>query len=132
MSNPLRALIVEDSADDALLIARQLSQGGYELIYEQVQTAVSMADALKQHWDIIICDHFMPQFDSLAALKIARGKSPQTPFIIVSGRLHNGAIQEIMSCGASDYVSKDDIARLLPVIERELKSVQVCRSVKQP
>ena len=70
MSNrTLRALIVEDSEDDALLLIRELKKGGYNPVYERVETAAAMKKALKKkQWDIILCDYKMPKFSAPLAI----------------------------------------------------------------
>ena len=51
----LRALLVEDSEDDALLLLFELERLGYTTTYERVMTAEAMNEALaRQHWDIIL------------------------------------------------------------------------------
>ena len=65
----LRVLIVEDSEDDALLIIRELKKGGYNPVYERVETAASMKKALKEkQWDIILCDYKLPKFNAPSAI----------------------------------------------------------------
>ena len=70
MPGPLRVLMVEDSGDDAQLIAAEFKRGGLDAVYERVETAAAMQAALEVHtWDLIICDYSMPHFDGPAALK---------------------------------------------------------------
>ena len=89
MGAPLRVLLVEDSENDALLLLRQLRRGGYEPSSRRVDTAGEMEAALEdQAWDLVISDHNMPAFNSLAALDLLRAKGfVDLPFIIVSGRI---------------------------------------------
>jgi PAS domain S-box-containing protein len=123
---PLRVLIVEDSADDTLLLLRELKRGGYEPQHERVDTAEDMRAALeKQEWDVVISDHAMPTFSAPAALKLLRdGGWPDLPFIIVSGHIGEDAAVKAMKAGAHDFVSKDGLARLAPAIERELRDAE--------
>src|SRR5919109_3053251 len=73
MSVPLRVLLVEDSEDDALLLLRELRRGGYDPLYERVDTAPAMEAALDERaWDLVIADHSMPAFSSSAALELLR------------------------------------------------------------
>jgi len=128
MATPLRVLIVEDSADDAKLLLRELKRGGYAVTSERVDTAKDMRAALKKsEWDIVISDHQMPRFDSLAALKLVREQELDLPFIIVSGSIGEDVAVEAMKAGAHDYVMKDKLARLLPAIKRELREAEVRR-----
>ncbi|MBI2143725.1 response regulator [Candidatus Woesearchaeota archaeon] len=118
----LKVLIVEDSEDDALLLGRELRQGGFEVVSERVDTAKAMAAALKkQEWDIIISDYIMPNFSGLDALKALRASGIDIPFIIVSGQIGEETAVEAMKAGANDYVMKGRLARLLPAVKRELE-----------
>jgi putative two-component system response regulator len=118
---PLRVLIVEDSTDDTALLVRELQQGGYDLVWERVETAEAMKTALETRaWDLTISDHSVYQLDSLAALKIMRDSQIDVPFLIVSGTIGEQAAVEVMKAGASDYLVKGKLARLLPVVRRIL------------
>jgi PAS domain S-box-containing protein len=126
MGAPLRALLVEDSEDDALLLQRELRRGGYEPVCERVDTAEAMEAALEEGtWDIVISDHSMPAFSSSAALELLRRKGfVDTPFIIVSGRIGEDVAVAAMKAGAHDYIMKDNLARLNTAIERELREAE--------
>jgi diguanylate cyclase (GGDEF)-like protein len=118
----LRILIVEDSEDDALLLLRELRRGGYVPSTSRVDSATDMQTALKQQdWDLIIADHNMPSFDSQEALALAKQHDPNTPFILVSGSIGEEVAVDAMKAGAHDYVMKDNLTRLLPAIDRELR-----------
>lgn len=128
MAKPLRVLIVEDSEDDAELLLNQLRRGGYSPSFERVETAAGMRAALtNQQWDIVISDHAMPQFSSLAALAVLKESGLDLPFIIVSGEIGEDVAVEVMRSGAHDYVMKGKLARLVPAIERELQEAKVRR-----
>ena len=126
MGAPLRALLVEDSEDDALLLQRELRRGGYEPACERVDTAEAMEAALEEGtWDIVISDNSMPAFSSSAALELLRRKGfMDTPFIIVSGRIGEDVAVSAMKAGAHDYIMKDNLARLNTAIERELREAE--------
>ena len=125
MSKPLRALIVEDSEDDCLLLKNELSRGGYEIIYERVETAETMSAALARGaWDSVISDHRMPQFSSLAALKLHKERDPDIPFVVVSGSIGEELAVTAMKAGAHDYIMKDSLTRLVPAVERELREAE--------
>ncbi|AUX48820.1 uncharacterized protein SOCE26_103610 [Sorangium cellulosum] len=122
MNTPLRALLVEDSEQDARLILRELKRGGYDPSHERVHTPEAMAAALERHpYDVVLCDHSMPRFDSLAALRLINERGLDLPFIIVSGSIGEMIVAEVMRSGAHDYVLKSDIRRLVPAIERSLR-----------
>jgi len=122
MGVPLRLLLVEDSENDALLLVRELTRAGFEPVVERVETAVAMQAALdRQGWDIVLGDYSMPQFGGAAALALLRERGLDVPFIIVSGTIGEERAVAAMNAGASDYVPKDKLKRLVPVIERELR-----------
>ena len=129
MGVPLKILLVEDSEDDALLLLRQLRRGGYDPIWERVDTAEAMEAALEgQEWELVVSDHSMPTFSSVAALDLLRRKGfVDLPFIIVSGQIGEDAAVAAMKAGAHDYLMKDNLARLNTAIERELKDAGVRR-----
>ncbi|MFH1862062.1 MAG: PAS domain S-box protein [bacterium] len=125
MMDTLRVLIVEDSADDAALVLRQLQSGRFNTQHRRVDNAADLRKALDQEaWNIIISDHSMPNFDSFGALAVLQEKNLDTPFIIVSGAIGEETVVAAMKAGAHDYVSKNNLARLLPVVERELRAAQ--------
>lgn len=128
MSNPLHVLIVEDSEEDTLLIVRTLKKGGYDPLYERVDTASTLGAALgRRTWDVVIADHSLPHFNSAAALKMVKEGGFNLPFIIVSGSIGEEAAAQTMRMGAQDYVLKDNLTRLCPAIERELREAQARR-----
>jgi signal transduction histidine kinase len=118
----LRALLVEDSEDDALLLARHLASGGYELDVERVETAETFERALDQGgWDVVLADYVLPGYSGLDALKAVRERGLDVPFVIVSGHIGEETAVEAMKAGADDYVMKSNLARLAPTVERELR-----------
>jgi PAS domain S-box-containing protein len=125
MSGPLRVLIVEDSPDDTLLIAAELQRGGWDPVYERVETAATLQAALDGHdWDLIICDYAMPHLTAPAALEIYQRKGVDIPFISVSGAVGEERVAELIKAGAHDYVMKDNLPRLVPSVKRELRAAQ--------
>jgi two-component system cell cycle sensor histidine kinase/response regulator CckA len=132
MGLPLRVLLVEDSEDDAQLLVRRLTRGGFEVQAERVQTAGAFRAALdRQPWDIVIGDHSMPQFSGGAALALLRERGLDVPFIFVSGTISEAAAVAAMSEGASDYLAKDNLTRLVPAIERELREAAERRARRE-
>ena len=122
MSTPLRALIVEDSADDAELLVRELRRSGYDVTYERAFDGDSLDHALTAGpWDIVFSDHSMPKFGSGAALQMVRGRDADVPFIIVSGTMGEDVAVDAMRAGANDYLVKGRLARLPAVVDRELR-----------
>ncbi|MEW5957487.1 MAG: PAS domain S-box protein [Chloroflexota bacterium] len=132
MSQPLRILIVEDSEDDTLLLLRELRRGGYDPIYERVETAATMQAALaRQSWDIVVADFSMPHFSAPAALTLLQASGLDLPFIIVSGTVGEDVAVAAMKAGAHDYLVKGKLARLMPAIEREVREAQVRQERRQ-
>lgn len=132
MSTPLRTLIVEDNEDDALLLVRQLRRAGYEPIFERIDTAEAMEQALEHYsWDIIIADYRMPYFSGLDALEIMKLKGLDIPFIILSAVIIEDMAIVAMRNGARDCIMKDNLPRLFPAIERELQEADERRKRRQ-
>jgi two-component system, cell cycle sensor histidine kinase and response regulator CckA len=132
MEKPLRVLMAEDSEDDALLIMHELRREGYDPVFERVDTSEAMKAALTRGaWDIVLSDHSMPQFNSLLALQVLRDSGMDLPFIIVSGKIGEEAAVAAMKAGASDYIMKDNLARLAPAIDRALRGAEVRREHKR-
>jgi two-component system, NarL family, sensor histidine kinase UhpB len=126
MGVSLRVLLVEDSENDALLLLRELRRGGYDPLWERVDTAADMEAALDERaWDLVVADHSMPAFSSSAALELLRSKGfVDLPFIIVSGQIGEDAAVTAMKAGAHDYIMKGNLARLNAAIERELREAE--------
>ena len=132
VTGPLRVLMVEDSADDALLLAAELKRGGFVLVFQRVETAASMQAALEVHkWDLIICDYSMPHFSGPEALALYQQGTLDIPFISVSGAVGEETVVEMIKAGAHDFVMKDNLARLVPVVKRELRAAQERRDRRQ-
>ena len=128
----LRVLMVDDSEDDVQLIIRELKKGGYDPLYERVETAGAMQKALQEkQWDIILCDYKMPKFNAPSAITVFKEANIDIPLIIVSGAIGEETAVECMSLGAQDYIIKDNFFRLCPAIARELKDAEVRSKKKQ-
>jgi PAS domain S-box-containing protein len=128
MNEKLRVLIVEDSEDDAILLVRELRKGGYDVLFERVETRESMKAALEQkQWDLIISDYILPNFSGVAALNVLKEKEIDLPFIIVSGNIGEDIAVSAMKAGAHDYLIKGKLKRLIPAIERELNEAEIRR-----
>jgi len=125
MSKPIRVLIVEDSEDDALLLVRRLARSGFDPAWKRVETAESLRAALgEQAWDIAFSDHSMHGFGSREALRIVKAQGRDVPLVILSGAVGEEEAVAAMQAGAVDYIRKDSLSRLIPVVERELRAAQ--------
>ncbi|MFN2455758.1 MAG: response regulator [Pyrinomonadaceae bacterium] len=132
MNTPLRLLVVEDSEDDLEFLLRELRRGGYDITYRRVDTAAAMRAALAEKvWDVVISDFSMPQFSGLAALDVLQQSGLDLPFIIVSGSIGEATAVAVMKAGAHDYLMKDNLARLVPAVERELSDAVMRREKRR-
>lgn len=122
MGQALRVLIVEDAADDVLLLLRELRRGGFEPTHLQVDQVETMQAALlEQQWDVILADYVMPTFTGLDALGLTKCLGLDLPFIMVSGKMGEEWAVEAMKAGAHDYIVKNNLVRLVPAINREIQ-----------
>jgi PAS domain S-box-containing protein len=116
-----QVLLVEDSADDAELVIRALRAAGLSFEHERVQTVAELERELgAKEWSIILTDHSLPGFSSFDVLQALAERKLDTPCIIVSGHIGEEAAVEAMRQGAADYVNKDNLAHLPPVVSREV------------
>ena len=122
---PLRVLLVEDSEDDAKLALHALRKGGFDPKWLRVQTAADLEAALaRQAWDAVISDFRMPGFSGLDALGIVRATGLDIPFILISGTIGEAIAVDAMKAGASDYIMKKSLARLVPALQGELAATR--------
>ena len=131
MSKPLHLLIVEDSEDDALLLVRHLELGGFDLVFERVETADAMTATLSaKEWDAVVCDYNLPKFSPSSAFEMVRAAGLDLPFIIVSGTIGEERAADLMRAGAHDLILKNNLARLVPALTRELEQAEIRRERK--
>ncbi len=129
---PLRVLMVEDSEDDALLVTLELRRQGYAPELHRVQTREELAAALREPWDVVISDYALPRFDGLEALRMVReAGSGELAFVLVSGTIGEERAVEALKAGAGDFVTKQNLSRLVPAIEREMRDAQVRRDRRE-
>ena len=125
MSVPLHVLMVEDSEDDALLLVEELRRGGYDPDYTRVDTGETMRQALASTpWELVLADYQMPRFSGPAALQVLKESGLDIPFIVVSGTVTERQAIDMMRGGAGDFILKQDMGRLVPAIQRELREAQ--------
>ena len=123
---PISILLAEDSEDDALLLIRFLRENHYDPDYVRIFTRGQCDDALsKKEYDIIIADFSMPQFTALNVLEMVKERNIDTPLIVVSGTMGEETAVNTMRAGASDYIMKGNLRRLIPAIERELQEAKI-------
>jgi PAS domain S-box-containing protein len=132
MMTSLRVLIAEDNENDALLIVRQIRRAGYTVEFERVDTAADMTAALDHGgWDVIVSDVNMPSFSAEAALALITERGEDLPFIVVSGVIGEETAVTLLKSGAHDFVLKNNLARLVPAIERECREVGARRARRE-
>ena len=132
MEDALKLLIVEDSEDDALLLRHQLTQGGVTVAARRIDGEADLLHALAEGgWDLVIGDYRLPGFDGLEALRLVKIHDPDLPFIMISGARGEEFAVEAMRAGAGDYITKDNLPRLIPAIERELETREARRARRQ-
>jgi PAS domain S-box-containing protein len=131
MPTKLKVQILEDSAADAELILHELRRAGFDPEWKRVETEPDYLAQLDQGWEIVLADYNLPEFDGLRALQLLRGRDPDLPFILVSGTIGEDIAVTAMKAGANDYVMKHQLARLGPVVERELRDAVERRQGKQ-
>ncbi len=124
MATPLNVLILEDSQDDAVLLAHELKNVGFDPAWHRVETEEEYLARLGPQVDIIFSDFGLPQFSSPKALSLLQESRLRIPFIIVSGTIGEERAVEILKAGATDYVMKDRLGRLGPVVRRALREVR--------
>jgi PAS domain S-box-containing protein len=117
---PLHALIVEDRAADAKLIVRELQRAGFDPKWKRVETEEDFVSRLEPSLDVILADNSMPRFGASRALEVLQECSLDIPFIIISGTIGED-IAVAMKQGAADYLSKDRLSRLGPMVNRVLE-----------
>ncbi|MDT4967154.1 MAG: hypothetical protein QOJ64_1891 [Acidobacteriota bacterium] len=120
--NPYRILHLEDNPVDAMVILSHLQSSDLDVEILQLETRAAYLSALEnESFTLILADYTLPFFDGLTALRMAREKRPDTPFIFISGTIGDDLAVETLKNGATDYVLKSCLGRLVPVITRAIK-----------
>ncbi len=118
---PLHMLLVEDSHDDAELIVHELSEAGFDLTWDRVETQDAYLTHLERSPAIILADYSLPQFGGSRALELLQERGLSIPFIVVSGTIGEEAAAAVVKQGAADYVLKSRLNRLGSVVRRALQ-----------
>jgi PAS domain S-box-containing protein len=126
----LRILLVEDNDDDAALLERHLRRSGFVPEITRVETEAGMAAALSEPQlpQLVLADYNLPHFSGPAALRVLKSSDLDIPFIMLSGAVSEETAVSSMRAGAHDYVSKENLARLVPAILREVKEAVTRRN----
>jgi diguanylate cyclase (GGDEF)-like protein len=120
MAHALRLLIVDEQHRDAERAAYQLRRGGYPCTWQRVETEAEFRAELKFRPDLILADFALPHYNGFAALDLAANEAPDIPFIFLCGSSGESLAIQALDRGASDYVSKEDLTRLVPAVTRVL------------
>src|ERR1700682_5371620 len=122
MKSPLRILQLEDDPRDAELVQEKLASDGNACEVTRVETEADFIASLERGaFDLILADYSLPSFDGVSALKLAQQNCPDVPFIFVAGTLGEDVAIEALKIGATDYVSKTGLSRLVPSVLRALR-----------
>src|SRR4030043_1615000 len=132
MDKELRILILEDVPADAELEEHELRKAGLVFTSKIVATREAFLKELDEFFpDLILSDYALPSFDGLAALGIAKEKCPDVPFILVTGKLGEEFAIEKLKEGATDYVLKGNLKRLVPSVKRALEEANLITERKR-
>jgi PAS domain S-box-containing protein len=117
--------MVEDQENDAFLVLRALDRGGYDVTHRRVETATEMRDALaKERWDIVLSDFSVPGFGAVPALAVLKESGVDVPFVILSGSIGEETAVAALKAGADDFLLKNQLARFVPAVDRELREAE--------
>ena len=124
----LRILHLEDSALDHELMLAHLRRGGLRAQVRRIDSEAEFLAALKQPWDVVISDYNLPGFSGLVALDLLKSGGHDLPFVLVSGEIGEDTAVEAMRNGASDYLLKNHLARLVPALLHAIEASETRRA----
>ena len=125
MAAPVRILLLEDAEDDEALVRRALAKAGLTFALDRVASRTAMIQALDANrYDIILSDYSMPGLSPFDVLAVLAERRLDIPVILVTGTIGENRAAAIMRAGAHDFILKEDMSRLVPAIERELREAQ--------
>src|SRR5260221_5797442 len=125
MKPKLRILHLEDCQADSEVVRHLLEGAGLDCEIVRPDTRTKFLQALeKKDFDLILADCTLPDFSGIHALELARQHAPETPFIFVSGTIGEDSAIESLRSGATDYVLKDRLTRLVPAVRRAIAEAE--------
>lgn len=130
----LRTLLVEDNPDDIELISMTLAGSGVGMTLVPVDSFAAMERALQQDpagWDAVVMDYRLPDADGIETLERIRALCPAMPVVVLSGALPEDVAIELLKLGATDYVAKQSLPRLVPVLVRVAREVRAARTRRE-
>jgi PAS domain S-box-containing protein len=125
MNKPLRILHLEDEPDFSALVTAIIEREGLDAEVNLVTDLTGFQAALEEgNFDVIIADYMLPSCSGIQALGLAREKYPRIPFLLLSGAIGEHAAIEILRSGATDYVLKNRLDRLVPALRRAVEEAK--------
>ena len=132
MSVPVRALLVDDSASSEALVLGELRGGGFEPTLQRVTTRTGLEAALAgAPWDVVLSDLSTAELDAFDAIALLKERDVDIPFLVVSETLGEETAVRAMKAGAQNCIPRASLARLCPILERELREAQIRRERRQ-
>ncbi len=123
-----RVLHLEDSELDHELLVAHLARGGLNAQTRRVESAREFIEAIEEPWDVVVSDYNLPGFSGLIALEALKARARDVPFILVSGEIGEDTAVEAMRNGASDYLQKSHLARLVPALLHAIDAAETRRA----
>lgn len=121
MKTLLHILYLEDCGQDAELVQFMFQAAGLQCKIERAETRFQLLEALERsECNLILSDSALPGFSGLHALELAQSLKPEIPFIFVSGNMDEETAAQALQMGATDYVPKNRLSRLIPAVRRAL------------
>ena len=128
LPDEIRVLHLEDSELDHELTLAHLARGGLNVVVRRIDSEAEFLAALDDEWDIVISDYNLPGFSGLVALDLLKAHGRDLPFILVSGEIGEDTAVEAMRNGASDYLLKNNLARLVPALLHAVEATETRRA----
>jgi len=127
MKRKLRILVVDESESDVLLIHEVLTDAGFQVLMERVESGAEMQEALQDEWDLVFCENSLSNFSGAEALHLLNKNGRDIPFILLSGELEVDEAMEALRNGAVDCVLKENLNRVVAAVEGAVKQSEVSR-----
>ena len=128
MGKILNILHIEDNQKDGILIKERILSEMEDVEFTLISSEQRVVEALdNRRFDLVLCDYAIPSFGGERALEIVRAKFPDIPFIFVSGTIGEERAIELLKKGATDYIIKQNLNRLLPAIKRALNEADLLK-----
>ncbi|HIJ37900.1 MAG TPA: PAS domain S-box protein [Rhodospirillaceae bacterium] len=125
MNQALAFLAIEDNPADFLLIQRHCKRQGLEAVWHRVDCREALQAALRQQkWDLVLSDYQVPNLDFIQSFSLLQTEQAGLPVILISGQVETERAVELMRLGVRDFILKDNLARLIPVIRNTLRESQ--------